>query len=200
MYDYLNGKIEEVKPHYVIIEVQQIGYRVQVPVRHTARLKEGETQKLFTALLFREPEMNLYGFVTAQERDLFLSLLSVSGVGPKLALALIGHLSIEDFHDLAIHEDASKLKLVPGVGKRTAERLLVELKAKFEKGLPQELRGVTVSKELPSHQSSEAIDALISLGYQVKDAQRAVSNVLSESDAKMSTSAIVTKALQNGLK
>lgn len=201
MYDYLSGNIEEVKPHYVVVDVNSIGYKIRIPVSHAARIKQNEKQKFYTALIVREPDMSLYGFLTVQERELFLNLLSVSGVGPKLALALIGHLSIEDFHDLAVQEDITKLKLVPGVGKRTAERLLVELKNKFAKGLPEELKGITLNKEPMSTQSSEAIDALMSLGYQAKDAHKAIKNILQSSDLKeLSTSALVTQALQNGLK
>jgi holliday junction DNA helicase RuvA len=201
MYDYLSGNVEEIKPHYVVIDVNGMGYKIRIPVSHSARIKQDKKQKIYTALIIREPDISLYGFLTLQERELFLNLLTVSGVGPKLALALIGHLSIEDLHDLAIREDITKLKLVPGVGKRTAERLLVELKNKFAKGLPEELKGITLDKEKMSDQSSEAIDALMSLGYQAKDAHKAIKNILKSSEEKkISTSALVTQALQNGLK
>ncbi len=200
MFEYLEGTASIIPPAEVALQVGGVGYCLHVPVRYLSTIQEGESYRFYIASFFREPDLSLYGFLNREERNCFRLLLTVSGVGPKLALAILGHLSLDDFQSLVTCEDVKMLKRVPGVGARMAERLLVEFKGRFAKGQFGQVKGQSLGKEAPSQFCSEAEEALMKLGYTEKEAHKSVCAVVERSPEKASnTSLIITEALKQKL-
>ncbi|WP_334110949.1 Holliday junction branch migration protein RuvA [Thermodesulfitimonas autotrophica] len=170
MFDFLHGKLVGVGPGVAIIEVGGIGFRVNIPVSLASRLGElGAECRVYTHLLFREERVELYGFAEARERELFGLLLGISGVGPKVALALLSCLSVAEIEKAVREGEVAVLQMVPGIGKKTAARLILELKDKVGK------------REVPIRDdTADAVEALVALGYRRGEAQEAVRRVIEE--------------------
>ncbi|MEW6572339.1 MAG: Holliday junction branch migration protein RuvA [Bacillota bacterium] len=165
MITFLHGKLVHASAGCAVIEVGGIGYRVYIPLSLHPHLPEpGKECRLYTHLIFREERTELYGFHSEKERDLFVLLLGVSGVGPKAALALLSCLSATELERAVCEGDLGALQMVPGVGKKTAQRILLELKDKFAKGL----------KSAAPQEVEDVVDALVALGYRRAEAQEAV--------------------------
>jgi Holliday junction DNA helicase RuvA len=181
----LRGTLAEKQPPHVILDVNGIGYELEVPMTTLYRLPSvGEPLTLHIHLVVREDAQLLYGFYEKRERELFRELIRLNGVGPKLALALMSSLEVDELIRCVQAQDTSVLTKVPGVGKKTAERLLVELKDRFKswENLPG-MAQLVVEPNAASRVSSaenDAVSALISLGYKPQEASRAVSAVKGE--------------------
>lgn len=167
----LSGVLLEKNPPQVLLEVGGVGYEVDVPMSTFYNLpKIGEKVALFTQLIVREDAHLLYGFGTESERATFKQLLKVSGVGPKVGLAVLSGMSVNDLAEAVATQESGRLVKVPGIGKKTAERLLLELKDK----LKVDVR-ITVGGELEKPSSAaDILNALISLGYNDKEALYAI--------------------------
>ena len=167
----LSGVLLEKNPPQILLDVGGVGYEVSVPMSTFYNLpKLGEKVALFTQLIVREDAHLLYGFGTEAERATFKQLLKVSGVGPKVGLAVLSGMSVNDLAEAVATQESGRLTRVPGIGKKTAERLLLELKDK----LKVDVR-ITVGGD--AHQPTSAADilnALISLGYNEKEALYAI--------------------------
>ncbi|HOL21836.1 MAG TPA: Holliday junction branch migration protein RuvA [bacterium] len=190
---YIQGKLVFKSPTRVVVENNGIGYTVNVSLETSHSIgEEGDDVRLFTYQLVREEEVQLYGFATEKERDAFLMLLSVPGVGPKVALRILSGLTTEELYQAILSEDTATFTEVPGVGKKTGERLIVELKQKIEK-LP-----VLPGKEEKMEREifSGAVEALIVLGYKRKDAVNAVSRVIKDAGRVMSIEEVIKEALK----
>jgi len=187
----IRGKLIQKSPTFVVIETSGIGFHLFIPVSSHAALSEiGKEATLFTYLHVREDALQLFGFVTQAERDLFLSLISVSGIGPKLAQGILSGISVTDFYSAIQHQDIHALSRIPGIGKKTAERLMVELKDKTEKlGLDIQTRPETESVV------KEAVSALLSLGYKRHQAELIVQKLVKQ-DASISIEALIRRALR----
>ncbi len=180
MYEYIKGSLAGSGENSVVVDVGGIGYLIEIPLSTSRRLPEnGAGLKLFVHYHVREDQQKLFGFLSSVEREIFRRLLSINKVGPRVALSVLSKCSIKEIIDAARFSDTSSLKRVPGIGARTAERLVVDLKNKLsdlEGYEPAE--GEDGGEELEGDRSeSEAFDALISLGYseaQVRDALRRV--------------------------
>ena len=184
MIAYLEGKLIEKSPTHLILEVNGVGYSINIPVSSYANIGEiGEIVKVLTYQYVREDELKLYGFSSRQERELFELLISVSGVGPRLALGILSSISVEDFQRSVLGEDLDVLIHISGVGKKTAQRLILELKEKLGKVDLGVEKGIEV-KERVSVPVEEAVLALVSLGYNKLDARKAVQLVMSEANLK----------------
>ena len=173
MLAYLRGILAEKRAGWVVVEVGGLGFRVSVPASSLSLLGEpGSPVELHTHLHVRENELSLYGFLTEGELALFEALLGVSGVGPKVALALLSHLSVEELSRAIAHEQVEVLSGVPGVGAKTAHKVILELRDKVARaaGVP------AISPEL-ARADAEALAALVSLGYSVVEAQRDLQTV-----------------------
>ncbi|MGL4860381.1 MAG: Holliday junction branch migration protein RuvA [Enterobacteriaceae bacterium] len=183
----LRGIIVEKQPPEVLLEAGGVGYEVCMPMTCFYELAEpGSEATLFTHLVVREDAQLLYGFNHKQERALFRELIKVNGVGPKLALGILSGMSAQQFVTAIESEAISQLVKLPGVGKKTAERLIVEMKDRF-KGLKGDLFNgslpiLAASSGAPLNQTDEAeadaVAALISLGYRPQEASRLISKVL----------------------
>ncbi|MCU1716775.1 Holliday junction branch migration protein RuvA [Pseudomonas sp. 5P_3.1_Bac2] len=177
----LRGTLAEKQPPHVIVDVGGVGYELEVPMTTLYRLPSvGEPLTLHTHLVVREDAQLLYGFAEKRERELFRELIRLNGVGPKLALALMSGLEVDELVRCVQAQDTSVLVKVPGVGKKTAERLLVELKDRFKAWeTSPTMAGLVVEPRAGTANSAEndAVSALISLGYKPQEASRAVSAI-----------------------
>lgn len=174
MIAFLKGTLERNLAQQLIVDVNGVGYSVNVPSGAFDAFQAGANVKVLTHLHVRENAHVLFGFATADQRDLFLLLIErVSGVGPKLAMSVLGGMSVEDFRACVVAGDLAALSKVKGVGKKTAERVILELKDKV--GVADAWQAVAEAGESAGGRaSSEALLALISLGYKQADAQKAV--------------------------
>ncbi|MGC8839484.1 MAG: Holliday junction branch migration protein RuvA, partial [Anaerolineae bacterium] len=173
MLAYLRGILAEKQAGSVVVEVGGLGFRVFVPASSLSFLGDpGSPVELHTHLHVRENELSLYGFLTEGELALFEALLSVSGIGPKAALALLSHLSVEELSRAIAQEQVEVLSSVPGVGVKTARKVILELRDKVARAA-----GVQALSPELARADAEALAALVSLGYSVVEAQRALQTV-----------------------
>ncbi|KZL40947.1 ATP-dependent DNA helicase RuvA [Pseudomonas syringae pv. syringae] len=195
----LRGSLAEKQPPHLVLDVNGVGYEVEVPMTTLYRLPHvGETVTLHTHLVVREDAHLLYGFYEKRERELFRELIRLNGVGPKLALALMSGLEVDELVRCVQAQDTSALTRIPGVGKKTAERLLVELKDRFKawESLPGTFTLVSNGPnqaEPVASAESDAVSALISLGYKSQEASKAVS-AIKEKD--LSSADLIRRALK----
>jgi len=176
MISFLRGTVIELLPMRLIIEAGGIGYDVHIPLSTYDKLPQaGQTAKVLTHLQVREDAHVLYGFATAEERDLFLLLVNnVSGVGPKLALAVLNGISPVSFRGAVVAGDIAGLSKLKGVGKKTAERIIVELRDKVGVSAAWEAASAAQGLSPAEQHVNDAVLALISLGYKQADAHKAV--------------------------
>lgn len=169
MISALNGRIAAKGDNYVVLDVGGVGFKVFVPSSSLDRFGSvGQEVSLFTHMHVRESELALYGFGSPDELQLFELLLGVAGIGPKVGLRIVSIMSVETLREAIAAGDATMLTRVPGIGKKTAERLMVDLKDKL--GVSLEF----VSYPALTHADAEVISALTSLGYSVNEAQAAL--------------------------
>ncbi|QHB17431.1 Holliday junction branch migration protein RuvA [Mannheimia pernigra] len=196
----LQGKIIEKQPPEILLDVQGVGYELLLPMTSFYNLPQiGDETAIFTHLVVREDAHLLFGFSQKQDRSLFRELIKTNGVGPKLALAILSAMSVSQFVTAIEQEELTKLTKIPGIGRKTAERLLVELKGKF-KGIEQTDFFVEASDHIIVNNTpdpaNEALDALISLGYKPSDAEKMIKKV-NKSDA--TSEQLIREALKNSL-
>lgn len=192
----LRGKLTEKQPLQIIVEVAGVGYGVATPMSTFYKLPDvGEDVFLYAHLVVREDAHLLYGFATQREKELFQALIKVSGIGPKAALAILSGLDPDAFIQCVINHDVASIVRVPGVGKKTAERLIIEMKDKLDD------IGSAQTAELPHNEPatvnsslSDALSALVALGYKHDQARRAISKYDGENG---SSEALIKFALQN---
>ncbi len=189
MIHYLKGKLAAKYPTFVIVEVGGLGYRVNSPLSTYAALPpEGSAVNLYTHLHLTDDGISLYGFLKEEERDFFLLLTSLSKIGPKSALRMLSSLSIPEFKKAVKGGDLDTLIRVPGIGRKTAQRIVLELNDKIE---TKETEGFT--EDTPT---KDAISALISLGYTRKEAEVAVRTATSSLKEEVELPELVKKALR----
>jgi Holliday junction DNA helicase RuvA len=170
----LSGVLLEKNPPQVLLDVGGVGYEVDVPMSTFYNLpKVGEKVALFTQLIVREDAHLLYGFGTEAERATFKQLLKVSGVGPKVGLAVLSGMSVNDLAEAVATQESGRLTKVPGIGKKTAERLLLELKDR----LKVDVRIAVGGEAAGPTSAADILNALISLGYNEKEALYAIKHL-----------------------
>jgi Holliday junction DNA helicase RuvA len=168
----LRGRLTLKQAPAVIIECHGVGYEVETPMSTFLELPPtGDELFLFTHMVVREDAQMLYGFATQEERALFRMLLRISGVGAKMGLAVLSAMSVEGFRRCVEYEDTASLVKVPGIGKKTAERLIIEMRDRID--TPSAQTGAT-RVETEAGAKSEAVDALISLGYKPREVQKLI--------------------------
>jgi Holliday junction DNA helicase RuvA len=202
MIERLRGTIIAKQAPEVIIDVGGVGYEVRVPMTTIYQLPGvGEESILLTHFVVREDAQQLYGFVREIDRRLFRDLIKVNGVGPKLALAILSGMDTEQFADCLNRNDVNALVALPGVGKKTGERLLVEMRDKagqwLSDVLPEQSTGSSASLAT-SDIRGEAEQALVALGYKPTEASRLISAV--ESDEIASSEGLIRAALQSAMR
>jgi Holliday junction DNA helicase RuvA len=166
----LSGRLAEKSPEALIVDVHGVGYRVMVSLTAFAALPEvGSDVTLGIYTHLRENALELFGFLSAEEKAVFGALITVSGVGPRMALNILSGLPAADLREAIGAGNVSRLMAIPGVGKRTAERLVVDLQDRVRK-----LAGATAAAEANGRGDAEAVSALVNLGYRQPEAERAV--------------------------
>jgi Holliday junction DNA helicase RuvA len=168
----VSGPIAASGSDYVIVDTHGVGYMVYVPKPLLARLNDGDQVTLYTNLVVREDSLTLYGFESWPQRLLFDQLLAVSGIGPKVAMNLLSSLSPDDLRGALASGDVVRLSKVPGIGRKTAERMVLELKGKID---PRGILGG--STNATGGRDSELIDILMGLGYSIAEANAAVTSI-----------------------
>ena len=193
MIGYLKGNLFEKKPNSLILDVNGTGYLVNIPVSTFLELPdEGSTLSLFIHTHVREDMLALYGFRTTREKVLFEKLLSVSGIGPKVAISFLSGMSADELIPAIQRQDIIKLSTIPGVGRKTAERVALELREQIPKLLSEVAHA---PEEKPMRE--DLISALVNLGYQRNLAERIAKNVLDKSKSDASFEELLRSALQN---
>ena len=180
MFYYLKGTMAHMAPYLAVVDCGGVGYACRTTHNTLARLKVGESAKLYTHLYVREEIFELYGFATEEEKNCFLELIGVSGVGPKAALSILSSTSPEGLAMSIITGDEKALTVAPGIGKKIAQRIILELKDKLAKGQmaaggePYGGTGVTI---IPENKSTEAAAALAVLGYSTQEVSVALKGI-----------------------
>ena len=191
MYAFIRGLLIQATASYAILDVSGVGYQISIPSSAAVKLSLGSTITLHTSFIVREGFQGLYGFPSQEERDLFNEVIEISGIGPKIALSLISHLSLPDLQEVILQKDATALSKIPGIGKKSAERLIIELSHKLEKffiSIPP------INSNQKTYQ--DALKALINLGYNQNAAQKALKKTLQESEG-MELAALVSTSLKH---
>ncbi len=174
MYDYIRGEVTETGKDYAVVEACGVGYRINTTAQSLIHIKTGEDAKLFCHFVVREDAHTLYGFITPEEKEIFIKLTGVSGIGPKVALSILSAMKVSDIAAAVITSDERAFEKISGVGKKTAQRIIIDLAGKIsDAGMAEEggISAVAADKE------TEAVSALVSLGYNRAEAIRAVSSV-----------------------
>ena len=195
----IQGTLAAATPLHAIVELNGLGYEVNIPVTTAERLPApGAAVKLHTHVVYREDAQTLYGFATAEERDFFrLMIEHVTGVGPKVALTIMSKLSLPLLQSAIRNGDVGTLAKCPGIGKKTAERLVVELRAKVGADGATTVLSDNAGEETPAAGSAhrDAVAALVALGYKTADADQAVRRAALALGGKTTTEALIKKAL-----
>lgn len=194
----IQGTLASATPLHAVVELNGFGYEVHVPVTTAEKLPSpGATVKLHTVVIYREDAQTLYGFATPAERDFFrLMIENVTGIGPKLALTIMSRMSLPSLESAIRMGDIASLAKCPGIGKKTAERLVVELKGKV--GGADISAGVAAGGESAAtaeHPHRDAVAALIALGYKAADADQAIRRAALALGAAATTEQLIKKAL-----
>ena len=193
---FLDGVLEEKEPTRVVVNVNGVGYEASIPLSSYDRLPEtGKRVRLLTVPVVREDAHLLFGFMTGEERETFLLLTSVNGIGPKLGLAVLSGLSVRDLKAATANHDVKRLSGISGIGKKTAERLILEMRDKLGKG--ELLESLTGGKTPGPRDSKlrDALRALISLGHKQADAQRMVMDMAADITPETTLEDILRKVL-----
>ena len=194
MYNYIKGKLVETGENYAVVECGGVGYELNVSSNTIAELAQAEGEvKVYCFLAVREDDMSLFGFASKQEKSILMKLVSVSGVGPKLALTVLSGMTAGQFAAAVVRGDVTALSKTKGVGKKTAERIVLELKDKVNKDYTSEdavFSGAVVATEV----NEEAVLALMTLGYNRQEASEAVKRVQKDG---MTLEQLIFTALKN---
>ena len=196
MIAFIEGLIDYKDPTVVIINAQGVGYEVKISLNTYSSIKPLEKCKLHTHLSIREDAHVLFGFFEMSEKRTFLDLISISGVGPSTALMVLSSLSFEELHNAIIHEDVRTIQGVKGIGLKTAQRLILELKDKFKKDV---LVSSSQNNQLnsPSSIRQDALSALLALGITRLSAEKTLDTILRTHDAKITTEQLIKIALKS---
>lgn len=195
MYESIRGTLQEKEPSYAIVETAGFAYRLSIPLSTYSRLPSlGMQVFMYLSQVIREDAHTLYAFSDKEERNLFEILTSVSGIGPKTAIGIIGHMNIASFQRAISSSDIRLLSKLPGIGKKTAERLVIEMRDKF-KGSKKAFRA---ELDLPQEEgiAKDAMNALIHLGYSALDADKAVRKAFESNKNENDLGRLITAALR----
>lgn len=196
MIGFLRGQLADKGDGYVIVDVNGVGYLVNVPTNTRAYLSaEGEEVLLHTAMIVRDDDVSLFGFSGKGELDAFRKLIGISGVGPKAAVAILSAFTLEQLKQAIVFEDAKALQRANGIGKKTAERIVLELKDKFtSEGTADPYAPADGGEGVPAGGRSEAINALVALGYSRGEATSALAGI---AEKNLTTEEYIKRALKN---
>jgi len=194
MYAYISGKIAEKNDLSVTIDVNGVGYNIEVSLNTFSKIEKLDTAKLFTYLYVREDAQILYGFIDKFEKDLFVKLISVSGIGTNTARMMLSSLQPQEIIDAIVKEDEITLKSIKGIGLKTAKRLIVELKETLNK---MHLEEHVISNTSGNTKNNQALSALLALGFTRNNSEKALKMALTENPNPGSVESLIKIALKN---
>ncbi len=199
MIGFLKGTLSVKQPPFLLIDVGGVGYELEAPMSTFYGLPAaGEPVALFTHLTIRDDAHVLFGFGTESERRLFRALIKISGVGPRIALGILSGASVEDFLHTIENEDAAMLTRIPGIGRKTAERVIIEMRGSVAKlSMPHLTAASAAASAQPVTAQSEAFSALVALGYKLPEAARLLK---AAGEPGLSTTELIRRALKAAAK
>jgi|AntAceMinimDraft_17_1070374.scaffolds.fasta_scaffold00901_2 Holliday junction DNA helicase RuvA len=194
MITHIEGKLVKKTPTYIVIDCNGIGYFINISLYTYSKLKNDLKCKLFTHLAVREDSFTLYGFAEEEERTLFRHLISVSGIGANTARMILSSLSPNEVVNAILNKDISALQSVKGIGNKSAQRIIVDLKDKLaKKGIQEE----DISTSLYNTNKEESLSALVRLGFSKNAAEKAINKVIKKTNTPLSIEQLIKQALQN---
>ncbi|AKD02429.1 Holliday junction branch migration protein RuvA [Pontibacter korlensis] len=195
MIAYIDGKLTHKDPTYVIIEANGVGYQIKISLSTYSSLPGSERCKLHTYLHIKEDAHTLYGFATVAEKDAFLHLISISGVGPNTGLMILSSLSVEEIQQAIVREDVRTIQHVKGIGAKTAQRIILELKDKMKKEVM--LTDAPVSAAAYNTNRAEALSALVTLGFAKNVAEKTLDAIIKREGGSLSVEELIKFALKS---
>jgi len=197
MYAYIDGKLTHKDPAYVIIDVNGVGYEIKISLQTYAALKDGnERCRLYTYLSIREDAHTLYGFKEPDEKTLFLDLLSVSGIGANTALVMLSSMSSAEIRNALMNEDVKTIQSIKGIGVKTAQRAIIELKDKLRKENMLGITPATIFTTTTGKVKSEALAALVTLGIPKNVAEKSLDTILKKEGDDVTVEQLIKLALR----
>ncbi|EOZ96740.1 Holliday junction DNA helicase RuvA [Indibacter alkaliphilus LW1] len=197
MIAYLKGKLVYKDPTYVIIDISGVGYHVKISLQTYSKIKDEEQIMLLTYLHIKEDAHTLFGFKEEAEKKLFLNLTSISGVGPTTGLMILSSLSTEELEQAIVSEDFKTIQNVKGVGAKTAQRIVLELKDKIKKDYPTESSSANLGFIKSNNKiKEEALQALITLGFPKATAEKNIAAVLKKTGMDISLEELIKASLK----
>lgn len=194
MIAFLKGRLTHQEPSHVVVDVNGVGYAVTISLQTFSAIKDRESVFLYTHLSIREDAHVLFGFATEGERKLFQHLISVNGVGPATATVMLSYMDVEELKGAIVREDLVTLQKVKGIGGKTAQRLIIELKDKLRREVPED---ANASGGVHNSIKSQALSALITLGIPKPAAEKSVDSILKKSGNSLTLEDLVKQALKN---
>lgn len=191
MLEFIKGKIDSIENNYLVLENGNIGYIIYMPKIELLKLTLNTDVLIYTRLIVREDSITTYGFANTKSRDIFDLLTTVTGIGPKLAMGILDETDVSFILNSIATEDVKSLTKIPGIGKKTAQRLILELKDKV-KNLNIDIPETDIINENINLDKSSALEALISLGYNEYEAKNALENI----DDNLDISVMIREALK----
>ncbi|WP_161889178.1 Holliday junction branch migration protein RuvA [Pontibacter russatus] len=195
MIAYIDGKLTHKDPTFVIIDVGGVGYQIKVSLNTYSALPGGERCRLHTFLHIKEDAHTLYGFNTVAEKELFLLLISISGVGPNTGLMILSSLSVEEVQQAIVREDVRTIQHVKGIGAKTAQRIILELKDKVKKDVM--LSEVGAPAAAYNTNRAEALSALVTLGFAKNVAEKTLDSIIKREGGSLSVEELIKFALKS---
>jgi len=187
MIGHLKGKIISSKPTRILLDVSGVGYLVNISINTFERISDKSEISLYIHTAVKEDSITLYGFFTESEKEMFELLISVNGIGPKIALSILSGIKTDDLKSAIYSSDVSRIISIPGIGRKTAERMVLELKSKID--------SVTIDKTgYKTDVRSEAVAALCTLGYNVRTAEKITSDIIA-SDPAVTIEELIRRSL-----
>jgi Holliday junction DNA helicase RuvA len=196
MIAFIEGKLVENEPTHVVIDVGGIGYHINISLQTFSEIKSKENTKLFTYLNVKEDSHTLYGFYTPEERKVFLHLISISGVGPSIGMMIQSSLSAQELFCAIVNEDTRTIQSVKGIGGKTAQRIILELKDKFRKEEFIEKTG-EILPAIDNTLRKEALSALLTLGISKSIAENSVDAILKKTGNQITLEELIKQTLKS---
>ena len=195
MIGYLSGEIRIVDPTLILVDVGGIGYEVKISLNTYSKLKGSKEGKVYTYLHVKEDAHTLYGFYNPDEKSLFIKLISISGVGPSTAILMLSSMGVAEIQESIASEDVATIKRVKGIGTKTAERIVLELKDKIRKEIGEE-RIIDIVPDSINVIREEAMIALVTLGIQKSMAEKSINKILKNADKNVTLEEVIKLALK----
>jgi len=195
MIAYLEGEIANVDPTYVIIDIQGVGYFIKISLNTYSKIKDLKTVKLHTHLVIKEDSHTLYGFFDLLEKEIFTQLISISGVGPSTGIMITSSMEVDEIKKAILNADVSTIQRIKGIGNKTAQRIIIELKDKISKEGLETSPNHLISNEYNTLRT-EALTALITLGISKNLAEKSIDSILKSSSNNITLEELIKEALK----